>query len=135
MPFSYPSDQNSASAFRLNSASDTFSVQSGISNPFVTLFQTSKKEDYAEHPRISNRNKYTFFILPLLIFIGFYPVQTEAQRAGYWQQAVEYQMDIDMNVETNRFDGHQVLTYHNNSPDRLDRVFYHLFLTLFSPTA
>ena len=40
-----------------------------------------------------------------------------------------------MNVETNRFDGHQVLTYTNNSPDTLDRAFYHLFFNAFQPNS
>lgn len=52
---------------------------------------------------------------------------------GYWQQAVSYEMDIDMDVETNRYDGYQKLTYTNNSPDTLDRVFYHLFFNAFQP--
>lgn len=54
---------------------------------------------------------------------------------GYWQQAVDYQMDIDMNVETNRYDGYQKLSYTNNSPDTLDRVFYHLFFNAFQPNS
>jgi hypothetical protein len=86
-------------------------------------------------PHKSTPGKSAVFILALLILIGLYPVPSEAQRAGYWQQAVEYEMEIDMNVETNRFVGRQVLTYHNNSPDRLDRVFYHLFFNAFQPSS
>lgn len=44
-------------------------------------------------------------------------------------------MDIDMDVETNRFDGTQKLTYTNNSPDTLNRVFYHLFFNAFQPNS
>jgi hypothetical protein len=58
-----------------------------------------------------------------------------AQRAAGWQQAVEYEMDIDFDVETNRFKGYQKLTYHNNSPDTLNRVFYHLFFNAFQPNS
>lgn len=61
--------------------------------------------------------------------------QLEAQRSGYWQQEVEYVMDIDFDVDTNRYRGHQTLTYHNNSPDVLDRVFYHLFFNAFQPNS
>ena len=32
-----------------------------------------------------------------------------------WQQKVKYVMDIDMNVQTNRFTGKQKLEYWNNS--------------------
>ena len=50
-----------------------------------------------------------------------------------WQQRAEYAMDIDFNVETNRFNGSQKLVYHNNSPDTLRKVFYHLYLNAFQP--
>ena len=51
----------------------------------------------------------------------------------YWQQKVKYTMDIDMNVQTNRFNGKQKLEYWNNSPDTLTRVFYHLYWNAFQP--
>src|SRR3954464_14227958 len=52
-----------------------------------------------------------------------------------WQQHVKYTMDIDMNVTTNRFTGKQKLEYTNNSPDTLDRVFYHLYFNAFQPNS
>jgi hypothetical protein len=52
---------------------------------------------------------------------------------GYWQQRVEYRMDIDFDVAKHRYNGEQVLTYFNNSPDTLHRVFYHLYLNAFQP--
>ena len=51
----------------------------------------------------------------------------------YWQQRVEYLMDIDFNAETHQFIGDQELTYFNNSPDTLTRVFYHLYFNAFQP--
>lgn len=50
-----------------------------------------------------------------------------------WQQKVKYVMDIDMNVETNQFTGKQKLEYWNNSPDTLNKVFYHLYFNAFQP--
>lgn len=50
-----------------------------------------------------------------------------------WQQRVKYAMDIDMNVQTNRFTGKQKLEYWNNSPDTLKKVFYHLYWNAFQP--
>jgi len=50
-----------------------------------------------------------------------------------WQQRVKYNMSIDMNVNTNRFSGKQKLEYTNNSPDVLNRVFYHLYFNAFQP--
>lgn len=52
---------------------------------------------------------------------------------GYWQQRVEYEMNINMDVESHRFTGDQKLTYYNNSPDTLDRVYYHLYFNAFQP--
>jgi hypothetical protein len=51
----------------------------------------------------------------------------------YWQQRAEYEMNVSMNVETNRFTGDQKLTYYNNSPDTLNRAFYHLYFNAFQP--
>src|SRR5436853_7126236 len=50
-----------------------------------------------------------------------------------WQQRVKYTMNIDMNVQTNRFTGKQQLEYWNNSPDTLTKVFYHLYFNAFQP--
>lgn len=52
-----------------------------------------------------------------------------------WQQRVKYVMNIDMNVQTNRFNGKQKLEYWNNSPDTLTRVFYHLYWNAFQPNS
>ena len=52
---------------------------------------------------------------------------------GYWQQHVDYKMDIDMDVETFQYKGKQTLTYTNNSPDVLNKVFYHLYFNAFQP--
>ena len=52
---------------------------------------------------------------------------------GRFQQAVAYQMEVTMDVSTNRYQGTQVLAYTNNSPDTLTRVFYHLYYNAFQP--
>lgn len=51
----------------------------------------------------------------------------------YWQQHVDYYMEIDMNVEDFTYKGKQTLVYTNNSPDVLDKVFYHLYFNAFQP--
>lgn len=65
----------------------------------------------------------------LFLVLGF---ATSAQD-GYWQQEVQYKMDIDFDAEQHTFTGNQVLTYTNNSPDTLHRVFYHLYFNAFQP--
>lgn len=52
---------------------------------------------------------------------------------GRWKQHVEYTMEVDMNVENFQYTGTQTLEYTNNSPDTLQRVFYHLYLNAFQP--
>ncbi|MBO3115273.1 M1 family metallopeptidase [Winogradskyella sp. DF17] len=52
---------------------------------------------------------------------------------GYWQQHVEYKMEIDMNVENFQYKGKQTLVYTNNSPEILNRVYYHLYFNAFQP--
>lgn len=52
---------------------------------------------------------------------------------SYWQQKVDYKMDIQMDVKTSQYKGKQELKYTNNSPDTLNKVFYHLFFNAFQP--
>ncbi len=52
---------------------------------------------------------------------------------SYWQQYVDYKMDIDFDATNNTYKGVQELTYKNNSPDTLYRVFYHLYFNAFQP--
>ncbi|WP_036380836.1 M1 family metallopeptidase [Muricauda sp. MAR_2010_75] len=56
-----------------------------------------------------------------------------AQNNSYWQQHVDYTMDVNMDVKTYQYTGTQKLVYTNNSPDVLDRVFYHLYYNAFQP--
>jgi hypothetical protein len=52
-----------------------------------------------------------------------------------WQQRVKYSMNVLMDVQTNRFTGSQTLSYTNNSPDTLFKVFYHLYWNAFQPNS
>jgi hypothetical protein len=70
-------------------------------------------------------------VLILFIFLSFF---SNAQ-PDRWQQRVKYTMNIDMNVETNRFTGKQKLEYTNNSPDTLKKLFYHLYFNAFQPNS
>lgn len=52
---------------------------------------------------------------------------------GRFQQHVDYQMEVSMDVQTNQYQGKQTLIYSNNSPDTLHRIFYHLYFNAFQP--
>ncbi|MEP1097270.1 MAG: M1 family metallopeptidase [Cyclobacteriaceae bacterium] len=52
---------------------------------------------------------------------------------NYWQQRVEYVMNVDFDVDKHQFSGSQTIKYFNNSPDTLFNVFYHLYFNAFQP--
>ena len=51
----------------------------------------------------------------------------------YWQQHVAYKMNIDVDAENHQYKGNQKLVYTNNSPEELNKVFYHLYFNAFQP--
>ncbi len=73
--------------------------------------------------------KKSFSILLITLFT--YSV-TNAQRT-YWQQAANYTMEIDVDVDKHQYTGVQKIEYTNNSPDELTRVYYHLYFNAFQP--
>ncbi len=54
-------------------------------------------------------------------------------QSGYWQQEADYKMVIDFDHKKHKFKGSQIITYTNNSPDVLDKLFYHLYFNAFQP--
>ncbi len=58
-----------------------------------------------------------------------------SKTATYWQQHVDYKMEIDMDVNTYQYKGKQTLVYTNNSPDVLNKVYYHLYFNAFQPNS
>ncbi|RAV99524.1 M1 family metallopeptidase [Pseudochryseolinea flava] len=50
-----------------------------------------------------------------------------------WQQRVEYDMNVRLDVNTHRIAGTQKLVYYNNSRDTLSKVYYHLYFNAFQP--
>lgn len=68
----------------------------------------------------------TLFLLFLFPIVAF--SQTgELPYPGYWQQDVDYKITASLDDKTDIIDGEEVLTYKNNSPDRLDFVYFHLY--------
>lgn len=56
-----------------------------------------------------------------------------SSKPHYWQQHVDYKMEIDMDVKTYQYSGTQNLVYTNNSPEVLTKVYYHLYPNAFQP--
>jgi hypothetical protein len=84
----------------------------------------------------------SLFIITLVFSCGAteHPIKKNDQpnslsTQGYWQQKADYKMEIDMDVKTYQFKGKQNIKYTNNSPDILDKVFYHLYFNAFQPNS
>ena len=67
----------------------------------------------------------------LLLLLFALSLTTYSQ--NYWQQAVDYKMEVEIDVKTFQYYGEQELVYTNNSPDTLKKVFYHLYFNAFQP--
>ena len=52
---------------------------------------------------------------------------------GYWQQDIAYTINAEVNDQSNVISGDLTLTYHNNSPDTLSFVYFHLYQNAFQP--
>ena len=60
-------------------------------------------------------------------------LSTSFVSAQYWQQAVDYTIEIALDHETARYNGTQTVVYTNNSPETLHKVFFHQYFNAFKP--
>ena len=80
--------------------------------------------------------KKIYFLGLLLMFLTACKLTkntSSVAKETYWQQHVDYTMDIDVDVKKFQYKGKQTLVYTNNSPDNLKKVFYHLYFNAFQP--
>ena len=71
------------------------------------------------------------FLSLFMLFAGF----TAFAQFGYWQQAADYKMDIQLDVNTNIMNGKQTIHYTNHSPDTLRVLYFHLYWNAFQPNS
>ena len=69
----------------------------------------------------------------LITLISFIGMAQNNPNPGYWQQHVDYKMDVKMDVKKFQYSGDQELVYTNNSADTLRKVYYHLYPNAFQP--
>ena len=69
----------------------------------------------------------------LFIFISCFGFAQNNPNPGYWQQHVDYKMDVKMDVKKFHYTGKQEIIYTNNSNDTLHKVYYHLYNNAFQP--
>ena len=65
------------------------------------------------------------------------PTRTASGAPGhaYWQQQVDYDIDVALDEDERRITGAESITYHNNSPDPLTYLWVSLDPNLHSPTS
>ena len=71
-----------------------------------------------------------------LLFLSLVPFLSFGQNnpnPGYWQQHVDYKMEVKMDVKKFQYTGKQEIVYTNNSNDTLHKVYYHLYNNAFQP--
>ncbi|GAA5022758.1 peptidase M1 [Marivirga lumbricoides] len=73
--------------------------------------------------------------IAMITLLGYMAAFASTAQTDRWQQAIKYEMEIDMNVENHQFTGKQKVKYTNNSPDTLKKVFYHLYFNAFQPNS
>jgi len=73
-------------------------------------------------------------ICPLYcILIGHLGSITAQATKYYWQQEITYKMSVNLDVQSNQFNAHQSISYKNNSPDALTKLYFHLYFNAFQP--
>jgi hypothetical protein len=71
------------------------------------------------------------FLSLLIVVLAI--AQISIAQSDRWQQACDYKMEIDVDAEKHQYAGKQKLVLTNNSPDQLNKVFYHLYFNAFQP--
>jgi len=86
-------------------------------------------------PQTINYERFIMKLNHLFFILCFFSTTNLFAQPERWQQSVKYTMNIDVDTLTNRFSGTQKLQYQNNSTDKLDKVFYHLYWNAFQPNS
>ena len=62
-----------------------------------------------------------------LIFFSCLSATSFCQKSAYWQQQVNYKIDVTLNDLENTLDGFVKMQYFNNSPDTLKYIWFHVW--------
>jgi hypothetical protein len=69
----------------------------------------------------------SIYVLILLLCSSFISAQSD-----YWQQHVEYKINAQLVTSNHIIKAECRIQYFNNSPDTLDRIYFHLWANAFS---
>ena len=63
----------------------------------------------------------------VLLLFSFFLFATSYSQQNYWQQQVNYTIDVSLNDKEHTLDGYEKIEYTNNSPDTLQFIWFHLW--------
>ena len=63
----------------------------------------------------------------LLFILFYYQLPTARCQLPYWQQQVDFNIDVTLNDKDHTLDGFVKMDYYNNSPDTLHYIWFHLW--------
>ena len=66
----------------------------------------------------------------IILFYLFAGIVAHSQ---YWQQEIDYKIEVNFDNINNQYKGFQKIKYTNNSPETLRKVFFHLYFNAFKP--
>lgn len=83
-----------------------------------------------------NKNiKRKAFNLTLLFILNTLTFNTIFSQTNYWQQKINYQIDVSLNETNNLITGIEKITYYNQSPDTLYKLYFHIYWNAFQPNS
>lgn len=62
-----------------------------------------------------------------LIALLFYQTLIFSQQHNYWQQKVDYDINVTLNDSSKSLEGFETIEYYNNSPDTLTYIWFHIW--------
>jgi hypothetical protein len=82
-----------------------------------------------------NRLKLVSFLKVFMLSLSMHFLATThcIGQASEWQQEASYYINVTLDDQDHTIDGIQKIIYINNSPDALDKLYFHLFFNAFQP--
>ncbi len=79
---------------------------------------------------ILTKNKFlaTILVKSLIIVILIFGFSIAAKSDAYFQQYVNYEIDVKLDVDYHSLSAHETLLYTNNSTDTLHEIYFHLYM-------
>ncbi|MDX5443868.1 MAG: hypothetical protein LPJ89_08820, partial [Hymenobacteraceae bacterium] len=70
----------------------------------------------------------------LFLLAAFATLYTQAQTSNYWQQEVNYKINVALNDQAHTLSGFEEVEYVNNSPDTISFIYFHLWPNAYKNT-